>query len=146
MGFGWVRHSTAPHMRLSRVHFTCRASEGNQVLGSVKTHQGRCIAFPNTYQHQAQGFRLIDPTKPGHCKILTLFLVDPEQPILSTSEILPQQGHLIRRAMEPNSQPSLLNHLPSELLDMVSKRVDGSMTLEEAKAFRLELWMSARLF
>ncbi|KAF4303366.1 putative duf1665 domain containing protein [Botryosphaeria dothidea] len=62
-----------------------------QNLGKVSTHQGRLLAFPNIMQHQVQPFRLADPTKPGHRKILTMFLVDPHIPILSTANVPPQR-------------------------------------------------------
>ncbi|KAG9020178.1 hypothetical protein FRB95_004959 [Tulasnella sp. JGI-2019a] len=113
--------------------------DSNQVIGGVKTTQGRCIAFPNIYQHQVSPFRLQDANKPGHRKILALFLVNPKQRIPSTSDIPPQQEHLAREAMGSASTTSLLSTMPPELLNMVAKQVDSLMTLEEAKAYRLEL-------
>ncbi|GGK40354.1 DUF4246 domain-containing protein [Nocardia camponoti] len=63
----------------------------NQELGSVRTPEGRCIAFPNIYQHRVAPFRLADEARPGHRKILAFFLVDPTVTITSTSDIPPQQ-------------------------------------------------------
>ncbi|WP_128976108.1 DUF4246 domain-containing protein [Streptomyces roseicoloratus] len=63
----------------------------NQVLGSASTPAGRCLAFPNVLQHRVGPFRLADPTRPGHRKILAFFLVDPSTPIVSTSDVAPQQ-------------------------------------------------------
>ncbi|MVU83485.1 DUF4246 family protein [Nocardia sp. ET3-3] len=63
----------------------------NQLLGSVPTHADRCLAFPNILQHRVSPFRLADPTRPGHRKILAFFLVDPTVKITSTSDIPPQQ-------------------------------------------------------
>ncbi|WP_225729906.1 MULTISPECIES: DUF4246 domain-containing protein [unclassified Nocardia] len=63
----------------------------NQVLGSVRTSAGRCLAFPNILQHRVAPFRLVDPTRPGHRKILAFFLVDPSERIVSTSDVPPQQ-------------------------------------------------------
>ncbi|MEU8502122.1 DUF4246 domain-containing protein [Streptomyces lavendulae] len=63
----------------------------NQVLGSVATPAGRCLAFPNILQHRVGSFRLADPTRPGHRKILAFFLVDPSTTIVSTSDVPPQQ-------------------------------------------------------
>ncbi|MYV70165.1 DUF4246 family protein [Streptomyces sp. SID2131] len=63
----------------------------NQVLGSVSTPAGRCLAFPNVLQHRVGPFRLADPTRPGHRKILAFFLVDPSERIVSTSDVPPQQ-------------------------------------------------------
>ncbi|CAL9338612.1 hypothetical protein SUDANB108_00219 [Streptomyces sp. enrichment culture] len=63
----------------------------NQVLGSASTPAGRCLAFPNVLQHRVDAFRLADPTRPGHRKILAFFLVDPSERIVSTSDVPPQQ-------------------------------------------------------
>ncbi|KAG8939526.1 hypothetical protein FRC04_006251 [Tulasnella sp. 424] len=114
----------------------------NQVVGAVKTSVNRCIAFPNIYQHQVSSFKLVDPTKPGHRKIVALFLVDPENRIPSTTDIPPQQTHWTREAIHEAFVKD--NHrmkvpLPVELVDMVADRVDNVMTLAEAKAYREEL-------
>ncbi|KAK3325080.1 hypothetical protein B0H66DRAFT_636573 [Apodospora peruviana] len=37
-----------------------------QNYGSVATPEGRLLAFPNVFYHKVSGFRLKDPTKPGH--------------------------------------------------------------------------------
>ncbi|NKX88149.1 DUF4246 domain-containing protein [Nocardia coubleae] len=63
----------------------------NQELGSVRTTTGRCVAFPNIYQHRVAPFRLDDPTRNGHRKIVAFFLVDPSVTITSTADIPPQQ-------------------------------------------------------
>ncbi|MEV7617337.1 DUF4246 domain-containing protein [Streptomyces sp. NPDC089799] len=63
----------------------------NQVLGSASTPAGRCLAFPNVLQHRVGPFRLADPTRAGHRKILAFFLVDPSTTVVSTSDVPPQQ-------------------------------------------------------
>ena len=63
----------------------------NQVLGSAETRAGRALAFPNILQHRVHPFRLADPTRPGHRKILAFFLVEPSAAIVSTSDVQPQQ-------------------------------------------------------
>ncbi|MER6672839.1 DUF4246 domain-containing protein [Streptomyces sp. NPDC000983] len=90
----------------------------NQVLGSVPTPAGRCLAFPNVLQHRVGSFRLADPARPGHRKILAFFLVDPSQTIVSTSDVPPQQ---------PWSDTS-------------------TMTLEEAKGYREQLMRERKFF
>ncbi|RAQ52011.1 hypothetical protein AFGD_006375 [Aspergillus flavus] len=75
---------------------------------------------------------------PGHRKILALLLVYPYLPIISSSNVPPQQEkwatereRSIRQALRP---------LPQELKDMVYDDLDTRyMTMDEAKAFRLEL-------
>jgi len=41
----------------------------NQILGSIITKEGRCIAFPNTVQHQVNPFEVKSATK-YRCEIL----------------------------------------------------------------------------
>lgn len=63
----------------------------HQNYGSLSTIEGRAIAFPNVYQHRVEPFELQDKTKPGVRKIVVFFLVDPNQRVLSTADIPPQQ-------------------------------------------------------
>ncbi|MFI8529506.1 DUF4246 domain-containing protein [Streptomyces aquilus] len=90
----------------------------NQLLGSASTPAGRCLAFPNVLQHRVGSFRLTDPTRPGHRKILAFFLVDPSHKIVSTSDVPPQQ---------PWSDSS-------------------PMTLEQAKEYREQLMQERKFF
>ncbi|MDG9715141.1 DUF4246 domain-containing protein [Streptomyces sp. DH24] len=90
----------------------------NQTLGSASTPAGRCLAFPNILQHRVGSFRLTDPTRPGHRKILAFFLVDPSEKIVSTSDVPPQQ---------PWSETS-------------------TMTLEQAKDYREQLMYERKFF
>ncbi|MFE5947284.1 DUF4246 domain-containing protein [Streptomyces sp. NPDC056480] len=90
----------------------------NQMLGSASTPAGRCLAFPNVLQHRVGSFRLSDPTRAGHRKILAFFLVDPSEKIVSTSDVPPQQ---------PWSDTS-------------------TMTLEQAEDFREQLMRERKFF
>ncbi|MEU4078023.1 DUF4246 domain-containing protein [Streptomyces venezuelae] len=90
----------------------------NQMLGSVSTPEGRCLAFPNILQHRVSPFRLADPTRPGHRKILAFFLVDPARTIVSTSDVPPQQ----------------------------SWSDTSTMTLEQAKEYREQLMRERKFF
>jgi hypothetical protein len=63
----------------------------SQPVGSVSTVEGRCLAFPNTYQHKVAPFELENASRPGHRKIVCFFLIDPSKPILSTAHVPPQQ-------------------------------------------------------
>ncbi|WP_181786009.1 DUF4246 domain-containing protein [Streptomyces phytophilus] len=90
----------------------------NQLLGSAPTPAGRCLAFPNVLQHRVGEFRLADPARPGHRKILVFFLVDPSENIVSTSDVPPQQ---------PWSGTS-------------------TMTLEQARNYREQLMQERKFF
>ena len=72
--------------------FGCRNNTAAvQEIGSVSCKEGRLITFPNILQHKVCPFRLADPTKKGHRKILALFLVDPGIRVISTANVPPQQ-------------------------------------------------------
>jgi hypothetical protein len=93
-----------------------------QELGGVVSKEGRLISFPNTLQHRVSPFSLADRSKPGHRKILALFLVDPHVRITSSANVPPQ-----REDWWPETQERPKG-------DMV-----GLMTMDEAKAYRVEL-------
>ena len=103
----------------------------NQHLGAVSTLAGRCIGFPNVLQHKVSGFELADPLKPGHRKILVLFLVDPCKRVLSTSSVPPQQMDwylqelkFVKRLQEPE--------MPCDVFEHIMSFVDGPMRRLEA--------------
>ncbi|KAF8601423.1 hypothetical protein BDV93DRAFT_524809 [Ceratobasidium sp. AG-I] len=108
-----------------------------QHLGSVSTSQHRCIAFPNTYQHQVSAVKLTDRTKPGHRKILALFLVDPALQKPSTTTVPPQQQDWRLKATAAN--PALRERFAPEIINLIDSLGDGTMSRKEAEEYRLEL-------
>lgn len=116
-----------------------RDGPGIQDIGRVLTREGRLLAFPNVLQHQVQPFQLADPTKPGHRKILALFLVDPFQRVISTANVPPQQREWWADALHQESEGGL-SGLPAELRQQVLDEVtDFPIGLKEAKMLRGEL-------
>ncbi|GJE90782.1 DUF4246 domain-containing protein [Phanerochaete sordida] len=122
----------------------------NQQIGSVVTKQGRCIAFPNVFQHQVQPFELADKSKPGHRKIVALFLVDPElpKPRPSTTNILPQQAGWMKLVLRDVAAKLRAVHgadakgfgaLPVEVIDMIVDQAEWLMSRQEAEEHRLAL-------
>ncbi|KAK2467432.1 hypothetical protein APHAL10511_000667 [Amanita phalloides] len=108
-----------------------------QNVGSVDTNQGRMITFPNIFQHQVQPFRLQDPTKPGHRKILAFFLVDPNIKIVSTANVPCQR---IDWWQEIATETPQISKLPREIQDHIFRLVPGfPMSMDDAKELRLEL-------
>ena len=103
-------------------------------LGRVLTRPHRSLAFPNVLQHRVPPFSLRDRNKPGHRKILALFLVDPNIRLLSTSNVPPQRPDWWAeeaRKVEPFAR------LPEELFDMIVERVeDWPIGWDEACAVR----------
>lgn len=103
---------------------------GVQDLGSVRTPQGRLLVFPNVLQHCVKPFRLADPTRPGHRKILAMFLVDPHIPVLSTANVPPQRKDWW--AKEVRKVPPF-DALPQQVFVMIIKAVEGfPMSWEDA--------------
>lgn len=108
-----------------------------QNLGRVLTRPYRAIAFPNVLQHRVSPFSLKDPAKPGHRKILALFLVDPHTRILSTSNVPPQRRDWWAREVR---QVPPFSALPQEVFDQIIEGVEGfPMSWEEACAGREKL-------
>ncbi|KAH7337287.1 hypothetical protein B0J17DRAFT_666990 [Rhizoctonia solani] len=86
------------------------------------------------------GSVLVDKSKPGHRKIVALFLVDPAVRVPSTSVVPPQQQEWRASAIRAN--PVLktgFDKLSSEIIDHIHSMAGGTMTREEAEAYRLEL-------
>ncbi|TBU40242.1 hypothetical protein BD309DRAFT_1082863 [Dichomitus squalens] len=116
----------------------------NQNLGSIVAAEGKCVVFPNIYQHRVQPFELADKTKPGHRKILCFFLVQPFVTIASTSRVPPQQREWILDEME-RAPP--LQRLPRELFDMVvDYALASTSTRKQAENDREELMEERKNF
>ncbi|TQV93510.1 WD40 repeat 2 [Cordyceps javanica] len=106
-----------------------------QDVGSVTTREGRAVFFPNLFLHRVDPFGLRDKTRPGHRKILALFLVDPEVPVISTANVPPQQRHwwpgegYVRDRLR----------LPAEVGEMVLDQLDFPYDEAEARRIREQL-------
>ncbi|KAJ6510580.1 hypothetical protein C8R45DRAFT_964560 [Mycena sanguinolenta] len=120
-----------------------RDEELLQNIGSVVTKAGRTLSWPNLFQHCVSPFKLADPSKPGHRKILAVFLVDPTQDrIVSATDIPSQQADWAGVAFDEacNEPSSRLGVLPQELCDLVKDNFPETvMGLKEAEAYRLKL-------
>ncbi|CAF3580872.1 unnamed protein product [Fusarium graminearum] len=116
--------------------FAIRAADDTiQDIGSVVTKQDRMLFFPNVYQHHVSPFQLADKSRPGHRKILALFLVDPLIPIISTANVPPQQRHWFEDALLQDQ----VGKLPPELTRMVVENMDFPIGLDKANDIRKEL-------
>jgi hypothetical protein len=108
-----------------------------QEIGKVLTKPGRILAFPNVLQHKVGSFELQDKSKPGHRKILAMFLVDPHIKILSTANVPPQRRDWWAaevRKVGPFAK------LPAELFDHIIEDVDDfPISWERACEAREEL-------
>ncbi|OAJ41380.1 hypothetical protein, variant [Batrachochytrium dendrobatidis JEL423] len=109
-----------------------RESPRNQYLGSLEVSNGRCAVYPNRYQHKEQSFELADPTQPGHCKILTFFVVNPAYRIVSTAHVAPQQPQWYNSSLDKTP-------IPPELWNDITQYIQGVQSPTEAKHYRDEL-------
>lgn len=75
---------------LEPIFGACLGSPSAQAIASLEIPEGRLITFPNLLLHEYDLFRVADRTKPGHCKVLTFLLVDPNIRVIS-SAIVPGQ-------------------------------------------------------
>ncbi|EAW23420.1 DUF4246 domain-containing protein [Aspergillus fischeri NRRL 181] len=108
-----------------------------QELGSVSIRQGGLIAFPNCLRHRLESFELVDKARPGRCRFLTLWLVDPSYRICSTRNVPPQR--LDWWEQEARSHLSSAHPLPQELADqIIAETGPWLMNLPEAQHHRRE--------
>ncbi|KIL58130.1 hypothetical protein M378DRAFT_341318, partial [Amanita muscaria Koide BX008] len=125
--------------------FGCNNGEAAfQYIGSVDTREGRLITFPNILQHRVQPFKLADSTRPGHRKILALFLVDPNAKVISTANVPSQRLDWWCESFE--AKQTGLGRLPLELQDFVFEQVDFPISMKMAKELRLELMEKRKKF
>ncbi|KAI6900471.1 hypothetical protein KC318_g8352 [Hortaea werneckii] len=97
------------------------------------------------YGHRVEPFRLADPSRPGHRKIVALFLVDPYVRIPSTINVPPQRKDWWQESAL--AAESRFGELPPELIENVVRNVeDFPIDLEEAKQLRLELMEERKVF
>lgn len=124
--------------RYGEIYKTDRVQE----IGRVVTREGRLLAFPNVFQHRVDPFKLQDRSKPGHRKILALFLVDPHCHIISTANVPPQQKDWWSLKIRDSER---LATIPKEIVDQIVGDVDDfPISLGEAKELRLKLMEERR--
>ncbi|KAJ3171275.1 hypothetical protein HDU88_008313 [Geranomyces variabilis] len=108
-----------------------------QHYGTVDALEGRCIAFSMLHQYRARPFRLQDPSKPGHLKMLYIYWVDPTAQRLSTADVPPQQiDWFIHELLRPPA--GLLGRLPQEIWGQILE-VLGYETVNQAREKRTRI-------
>lgn len=129
--FAYEQNDAAPFQKIFGVDPEMGGDSTVIEFGRVLTREGRLLVFPNVYQHRVGSFELADKTKPGHRKIVALFLVDPATPVISTANVPPQQQHW--------GQDALGGRLPPELAGIIHAEVGCPYGFDEAKRLREEL-------
>lgn len=115
-----------------------------QEVGDVVCREGRLLAFPNILQHCVRLFKLADPTKPGHRKILALFLVDPNIRVISTANVPPQRKDWWSEQL---LEMGIFSNLSKEVYEMIIDAVEEfPIGMDEAKQLRLGLMEERKSF
>ncbi|KAK5666515.1 hypothetical protein QVD99_006587 [Batrachochytrium dendrobatidis] len=128
----WCHYQMASDMYWKDVYGIDQESPHSQYIGSLEVPNGRCVVYPNRYQHKEQSFELADPTQPGHCKILTFFVVNPSRRIVSTAHVAPQQSQWYNSSLDKT--PIL-----PELWNDATQYIQGVQSPAKAKRYRDEL-------
>ncbi|KAJ1646832.1 hypothetical protein LPJ64_001716 [Coemansia asiatica] len=105
-------------------------------IGSVNIFQGLCVGFPNLYQCKSSGFKLADPTKPGHRKMLTFYLIDPSIKIPSTEFVPPQQKSWWAERV---SKTKPFREMPLIIREQIFDNVNFPISLEKALRIRRKM-------
>ncbi|RLV94291.1 hypothetical protein JA1_001804 [Spathaspora sp. JA1] len=111
----------------------CKLSFRTAFEDPVCEQGAEVVIFPNMYQSRIDSFELKDKTKPGYCKILSFFIVDPYNTnVISTDKVPPQQQEWW--------DDEELNYLyPGNTKEVILQLKQGGawpMSLEEAKRVR----------
>ena len=117
-----------------------------QDVGSVETREGRLLTFPNILQHRVGPFELEDPTKPGHRKIIALFLVDPNVKIISTAHVPCQRRDWWWEEVNSGKTPLRLDSLPTELNQIILEALEFPIGIKEAKEIRSRLMKERKAY
>ncbi|KAJ3148924.1 hypothetical protein HDU89_004506 [Geranomyces variabilis] len=92
--------------------------QGNQYLGEINLVPGRCVAFPNVYQHRFSAISLLDRTQNGHSTLISFLLIDPTRRITSTLQVPPQQPDWTDLATSGVDDDALVEQQTEERLDL----------------------------
>ncbi|KAJ2504651.1 hypothetical protein IWW47_002423 [Coemansia sp. RSA 2052] len=112
----------------------------SQELGDVDIKDGRCVVFPSILQHKMPELKLANRAKPGHCKMLTFYFVDPSTRIPSTEIVPPQQKDWWAEDIVV-SEP--FRSLPGLVVDGIMDKVDFPISLKEAKQLRSQVFQDS---
>ncbi|EAW17040.1 uncharacterized protein NFIA_003960 [Aspergillus fischeri NRRL 181] len=107
-----------------------------QDLGSIATtNNGRLLAWPNTLRYKAEPFSLVDPSRPGHLRYITIHLVDPHYRLCSSRNVPPQQHDWWPKAAGKFFK--LQGEPPPEILNMLHQQTEGwPLTAQESLEIR----------
>lgn len=116
-----------------------------QTMGNVNLIEGRLVVWPNTFQTHILPFSLDDRFQPGHCRVLTLHLIDPNRRIMSTAAVPCQRRDWWANEIR-TSVPELWR-LPREVFSSILEAVgDYPISMEEGLRLRNEFRAERQAF
>ncbi|KAJ2396277.1 hypothetical protein GGI05_001197 [Coemansia sp. RSA 2603] len=92
-----------------------------------------CVVYPNNYQSSDIGFKLADPTKPGHCKALVFYLANPVRSVPSTAIVPPQQQTWWKHEIMKSSP---IADLPSLITNIIFRYIEWPFSVNDAVKIR----------
>ena len=96
------------------------------------------MAFPSVLEHRLNPFRLVDGTKPGRYRWLTMHLVDPHYRVCSTRSVPPQQHDWWAGAV--GRELAAAGELSQEIIEHIMQDTDSwPMRMDEAQRHRAQL-------
>ncbi|GIK05380.1 hypothetical protein Aspvir_009489 [Aspergillus viridinutans] len=103
-----------------------------QNLGSIATsNNGQLLAWPNTLRYKVEPFSLVDSSRPGHLRYITIHLVDPHYRICSIRNVPPQQHDWWPKARAMSN--NLNGAPPPEVMDTLGLQTEVlPMTVQES--------------
>lgn len=108
-----------------------------QHMGDIELREGRVVTYPNIFQTRLLPFELKDPSKPGHVKLLTIHLIDPNRRMMSTAMVPPQQKDWW--ADEIRRHNARIYRLPTEVWKKIVDMVEGyPICMDDAENTRRE--------
>lgn len=108
-----------------------------QHMGDITLSEDRLVTYPNTFQTRLLPIELADKNKPGHVKLLTLHLVDPNRRMMSTAMVPPQRRDWWAREVRAGN--ARFWRLPGEVWDRIVEIVEGfPIGMEEGEEMRRE--------
>ncbi|KAF4426846.1 hypothetical protein CGCF413_v000945 [Colletotrichum fructicola] len=122
-----------------QLHSDSEEPNALQELGTIVALDGRLVAYPNTLQHRVEAYELLDRSRPGRRRCLTMHLVDPHYRICSTRNVPPQQ-HEWWVEEGPAKIDWAGHHVPQEIINRIMTEVgEWPMGMEEATRVRDEV-------
>jgi hypothetical protein len=130
-----VEHEPDDTIWLKQVYGLEDGESTVQTVGNIKAPVGRVIIVPATLQHRVNRCELVDKSRPGCVKVLSLFLVDPNIRIISTANVPPQRLDWTFDGVDPQELEGL-DQMLQQLTIRFSERKDTlPISLTEARKF-----------